>query len=110
MEKDVFEKLEAMGIEFFVFMWNGHTKLTTDLVREFAKLNLSKEELQAKLFGVSIETYRKWREWIAEGAPCQAKTRKGTRCTKSLDWPREFGPAEFETDGFCVVHRERMNR
>ena len=72
-------------------------------------MGLSRDELQAHLAGVPLKTYLKWDQWRSEGSHLQAKTLKGNRCGAVVRLPKDLGPTEYETEGFCTVHWRAMN-
>ena len=110
MARDILEFLQEIGVDFVVHVWGGSTGISAAVARMFVEKNFSKDQVQAHLAGVSLETYYKWVEWNNQGQPCQALTRKGKRCRKGLQYPRGFGPSDFEMNGFCDLHWERFNK
>ncbi|MDX8540718.1 hypothetical protein RFM23_24170 [Mesorhizobium abyssinicae] len=98
--------MEAAGLQFIAYIRVPAGSQTVEIEpKEIAAFVANRDEVAAKLFGVSTSQYL---DWVAtDGEPrCGAITKKGTRCSNFVsggvqrsieEWVRLDG-------GYCAVH------
>lgn len=105
--KPTLELLAKEGVSFDVVCpWGGWIRMEPDDVLAYLH---DKDGYFARVAGVSVETYRVWRE---AGGPramfgCEAATKAGRRCRNIINDGGSMEPAELDLERlYCRVHKD----
>ena len=108
------EQLHAKGVKFHVELpYFGQDGTVLLSVQEIYEYIINPDVGLALHFGVSVERFRRWREFASNGnyPQCKAPNKNGQRC-KNYDetlMPIETTPADSFDEAYCRVHKKTFS-